>query len=376
MLALTASCSASRAASPVSKPPESAVPSQQVETTVVSPDRAVTLRELFNEALLEQREGRSLQAAGIFDRIVELEPQGPISGQALLQAGLSYEKAEILDTAAERFERLASGAHSAEMIEDALVRTIRVRLHLGQWDQAGRSSKLLLERFASAPPLELIVARAGAGLALMTSGQAEPAAYQLAKGLSIVERLGLDRAGRIPRDLAILYFALGESRRLRGENTILDPDPAHFSKSLERRCEQLLEAQSAYSDAMRAYDAHWSTLSGIRVGELYERLHGELLKIPPPREVNGSDSRLFEGAMRVRYSVLLGKALNMVEHTVAMAESTGGAPLWLARARQLQVQLQKATDEEQRVLNSLPYSRTQLQAALKALATENPKRSP
>jgi hypothetical protein len=184
--------------------------------------------------------------------------------------------------------------------------------------------------------------------------------------MQIVDELQLDRAGRIPRDLAALYFAQGEARRRKAEGVKLSPDPATFATRLEERCQLLLSAQSSYSDSMRAYDAHWSAMAGYRVGELYERLHHELMEMPPPTQAGTERQRqLFEGAMRLRYSVLVSKALTMMEHTLIMAERTGEASDWVRRSAAAKVELEQALQEEQAALARLPYTRSDLEQALR-----------
>lgn len=368
---LTHALCACSASSPAALPivtPVSPRAVEQVPRTVITPTRSATLEELFAEAEHSLRSGDGKRAAAQFDRIVAIEPSGQFAGRALLQAGLAFESSENWEQSALRFERLAQAPMSRPLVLEGLVRAIRMRLHLGHWERAQRGGELLLENYPNAPPLEKIVAHTGWSLGALHHGQRTQADYHVAKGLSVVERLSLDRAGRIPRDLAVLYFALGETRRVRVEAARINSDPAHFAKSLEQRCSRLLEAQSAYSDSMRAHDAHWSTLSGLRVGELYAHLHQELLEIPPPRAVQDREQHLFEGAMRERYSVLLNKALTMIEHTVAMADRTGVAPQWKARAVALELELKSALDREQLILDRLPYTRVQLREALEALA--------
>ena len=80
-----------------------------------------------------------------------------------------------------------------------------------------------------------------------------------------------------------MYFALGELRRMRAERIHFVPVPENFGAALEQRCQLLLDSQSAYSDAMRAYDSHWSAMAGYRVGELYQKLHEELMQVPAPK---------------------------------------------------------------------------------------------
>ena len=78
-----------------------------------------------------------------------------------------------------------------------------------------------------------------------------------------------------------MSFALGEVRRLKSERISFTPLPPNFTDVLEQRCQALLDAQAAYTDAMRGYDAHWSAMAGYRVGQLYQRLHAEVMQIPP-----------------------------------------------------------------------------------------------
>jgi len=141
---------------------------------------------------------------------------------------------------------------------------------------------------------------------------------------------------------------------------------------LEQRCQGLLDAQSAYSDAMRSYDAHWAAMSGYRVGQLYQRLHEDVLSVPVPRAANTTEKkRLFEGAMRLRYRVLLEKGLKMMAHTVMIGERTGEASAWIDRAREAKRQLEKALNEQRELMAKLPYSEKELQKALDDLAKKN-----
>ena len=166
---------------------------------------------------------------------------------------------------------------------------------------------------------------------------------------------------------------MGEIRRLRSETITFVPVPPNFAEVLERRCQGLLDAQSAYSDAMRSYDAHWAAMSGYRVGELYQTLHRDLHAIPPPRGATDTEKkRLFQGAMSLRYRVLLEKGLKLMEHTVMIGERTGEGSSWIERARDAKRQLEKALNQEKEQLAKLPYSESQLEKALQDLASSRP----
>src|SRR5690606_1347541 len=94
---------------------------------------------------------------------------------------------------------------------------------------------------------------------------------------------------------------------------------------------------SAFSEAMRSQDVHYSSMSGVKVGQLYKSLHSELMSIEaPPAAVHVQKKQLFEGAMRLRYSILLRKSLAMMESTVALLDRTEGAGVspWRDKARE------------------------------------------
>ena len=89
------------------------------------------------------------------------------------------------------------------------------------------------------------------------------------------------------------------------------------------------------------------------------------MQIPPPAAATTTaKAQLFEGAMRLRYSVLLEKGLTMMEHTVQMAERAGEHSEWVVRATESKARLEQAVRDETAALDRLPYTREDLQRAL------------
>jgi hypothetical protein len=139
--------------------------------------------------------------------------------------------------------------------------------------------------------------------------------------------------------------------------------PPNFGAVLEARCQLLLDAQSAYSDSMRAYDAHWSAMAGFRTSELYQKLHRDLLAVQPPPSADTERKRqLFEGAVRTRYAILLAKAKGMAEHTLAMAERTGEHSAWVDRTRAALKAIDQSIRDEESALAKLPYTKQDFEA--------------
>jgi tetratricopeptide (TPR) repeat protein len=334
----------------------------------VTPDEALGVDELFERALKLEAQAEHTAALRDFERVLASDPLGPYAERALFHAALAHEALHDFDAAAHAFEEAARRFPNTPLTLEVLARAVRLRLHADQWQAAAASASVLLDQHAEAGPSEHLVAYGGRALGLLYQGNVEEGEYFVAKGMQIVGELQLDRAGRIPRDLASLYFAQGEARRLKAEAVKLSPDPTSFSSRLEERCQLLLAAQSAYSDSMRAYDAHWSAMAGYRVGELYERLHEELMEIPPPPNAGTERQRqLFEGAMRLRYSVLVSKALTMMEHTLSMAQRTGEDSEWVKRSATAKLELEQVLQSEKAALDRLPYTRGDLEQALKDL---------
>ncbi len=349
--------------------PDAAGEPVALDRTVVTPHDAATLQELFDRAAERHGLGDAARAAREFDRVHELEPTGRLAADALLRAGVAYDDAADLDASVHRLEQLVRRHPGHAHVREALVRLVRLLAYLERWQRAGEHADGLMARYGDLRPFESVVAFGAKALALAASADAEAADRWIGKGLDVVEAHGLDLAGRVSTDLALLFFAQGEVRRIRGERIDFRPVPADFAVVLERRCQLLLDAQRSYSDVMRAYDAHWSAIAGYRVGELYQRLHADLMAVPAPTSANDERRRqLFEGAMRLRYAVLLEKGLAMMDHTVRMAKREGERSAWVQRAEDAQGALSRAQRDEQVALDRLPYSRAQLQEALDALA--------
>ena len=195
------------------------------------------------------------------------------------------------------------------------LRAARIEAYLEQWSPLAAMADVLLAR-ADLTDVERLEAYGDKSLAIVESGDPDAAERFVIKGRDIIDALRLGEGGKLPLEVAQIHFALGEIRKLRSEAIVFVPVPANFAVVLERRCQGLLDAQSAYSDAMRSYDAHWAAMSGYRIGQLYQRLHEDVIHVPAPQSANTPEKKqLFEGAMRLRYRILLQKGLTMMEHT-------------------------------------------------------------
>jgi tetratricopeptide (TPR) repeat protein len=337
----------------------------EVPRTVVTPGGASSIPELLRDAGKLAAAERWGEAAAAYERAYALEPEGKFGDEALWGAADAHDHANQLEPALSRYELFANRQPETARGHDALVRATRLLVFLGRFAPAGVNAERLLKRLDQLSDFDRIAVYSARALALIEHGEDQQASYFIEKGRDIIDSRQLDAAGRVPRDLAQLYYALGESRRVHAERVVFQPMPPNFGGVLEERCQLLLDAQSAYSDAMRAYDSHWSAMAGFRTTELYEKLHRDLLAVQPPPSADSERKRqLFEGAVRTRYAILLTKAKGMAEHTLAMADRTSEHSEWVERTRQALKSIDERIADEEATLAKLPYTRQDFEAYL------------
>ena len=372
---IIAGCGASGgrpAASATDTEPTNAPPVHSVPRTVITPGGATDVPEMYRAGRRLFDGGDASKAAKQFDQVYSVDPNGELAADALYLSAQAHEQAGDRQTALQRFEQLARRFPKHSLGREALIRAMRLLVFMEQWQRAEALADQVLSQKTQLTPREEIVALSTKAFGQLSRSEVDAASFNVEKARNVIDLHRLDAAGTIPRDLAQTYYALGEIRRLRAERIKFVPVPANFGVVLEERCQLLLDSQRAYSDTMRAYDAHWSAMAGYRVGELYKRLHDDLMAVPKPA---GADTearqQLFEGAMRLRYSVLLDKALAMMEHTLSMAKRTGERSEWVLRAERSKRDLEQARQAENAAIDRLPYSRAQLRQALDDLAAKS-----
>jgi tetratricopeptide (TPR) repeat protein len=367
LVLLSVGCAAAPTATPARPAARRERPSVVLNPVVVSPYSDAELAEQFERARSLLLSSRPREAAEIFDRLTRLAPDGEVAPPSLLNAGIAYEDLRDPSAAADRYREVLRRFPEHTAARGALVRLARAAAYLERWEEVVQAADRLLAR-DDLTVLEAIEARGVRALGLIQLDRLDEAAREVARARDVIEEHRLGESGKPPVELAQVSFALGEVRRRRSEAIRLSPLPPDFTDALERRCQGLLDAQNAYTDAMRSLDAHWSAMAGYRIGRLYQDLHRELMQIPPPASAGTlRQKQLFEGAMRLRYRVLLEKGKKMMDGTVALGERTGETSAWIRRAREAQREIDLALADEKAALARLPFTEAELQAALDAL---------
>jgi tetratricopeptide (TPR) repeat protein len=361
---------------PVVAPASPAPVVTAVPPQIFSPRTDGTPRELFvrgESALLAQR---WRDAADAFEALLAGEPEGVEAPAALLDLGLAYEGLGEREKARDRYHELAERFPQDANARTALSNACALHAYLEEWPALIETASALLRR-PDVDDVDRMTALGGRGLGEVETGKTDAAAKDIEDGLDIVERDHYGALNRLPVAAAELRFALGELRRARSEEISLNPPGADFLAKMNARCSLLLAAQNAYADAIRSIDPHWAAMSGYRVGEMYRRLHHDLMAIPPVAKAQTErDKQLHFGMMHLRYRVLLEKGIEMMRRTLALADKTADTSPWVRRTQEARAEMERALEDEKAQMATLPFTEEELRKALDILEAKATGRAP
>ena len=346
---------------------------------ILGPHAEGTPRELRTRA--EREIARQNFAAAIDDLETLLASHDPSieadKAVLLYELATAYEGVEDLPKARETYRTISATYPASVQARGALAREELLDVYLEDWSHLGGVAAALLAR-PDADEVDHLTGLGARGLAEIESGdpaQSVRATKDVQDGLDLVDSLHYGAAGRLPAPAAQLYFALGETRKVRSEAISLEEAP-DFLARINLRCELLLSAQSAYADAIRSVDPHWAAMSGERVGEMYRSLHHDLMLIVSKKAKTESDRQLFYAMMHVRYRVLLEKGIAMMRRTLDFGNKTwpdaaaggsstgGGARAWTKRAVAAKHDMEQSLEEEKAEIAKYPFTEEEITKAL------------
>jgi len=338
-----------------------------VSTQIVTQERDTSEPELFARAERELHDEEWAAARRDFELLVKAGPSPSIFPTVLFDLGTADEALGDRAAAAASYHALAAKFPAMPSARIALVRCVTLEAVLEDWKPLGDTADALLAR-SDLDPLDRIAALGARALSRAELGQTDLAVRDVEKGLDIVEDHHVGMNGRLPPSGAVLKFALAEARRIDTEKIALQPVGKDFVAKVSARCAGLLEAQRAYADAMRTTDPQFAMMAGYRLGAMYEKLHGELMSIPPDGFAkNERERQIFYGIMHVRYRALLDKALIMLNATLDVADKVGDRSPWVERGRAAKAQMEKDLADEKATLAKFPFTEEELEKALRIM---------
>jgi tetratricopeptide (TPR) repeat protein len=342
---------------------------------IVTQDRDTTEAELLARAEQELLAGEYANAKRDFELLLKSEPSREILPKVLFDLGTVYEALAERESARDAYHMLATKFPELPLARTALVRCVWLHAFLEEWKELGETAETLTAR-TDLDTLDQLTGLGARALSRAELGETNLAMRDIQKGLDIMEEHHIGMIDKLPPAGAQIKFALGETRRIETESIALKPVGSDFVAKVSARCQGLLDAQRAYADAMRTTDAHFAMMSGYRLGAMYQKLHAELMSIPPDGFAKNERQRqIFYGIMHVRYRAFLDKALIMLSTTLDVADKLGDKSAWVERGRDAKRQMESAIAEEKTTIAKFPFTEDELEKALRIMQDKAEKDS-
>ena len=186
-----------------------------LEQLVISQTTAETLGELYARGLARLERRDFVLAEGDFALCVKVQPEGPLAAFCLYYDGIANDELRRFDVALQRFVEINNRFPEHALALQASLRALRLAVHLERWSLAVTFSERVIGKRKRLKPFELVLPYGALAMDAVSRGDDNQAEQHVARARSIIEEVGLDVPGRIHRDLAVVYFALGELRRIR-----------------------------------------------------------------------------------------------------------------------------------------------------------------
>lgn len=264
------------------------------------------------------------KAALHFERLADFHPNSDHRPHALHQAGLALERMKDYAGALERFIEASRVRTEPEAKLASMFKVADSFYFLGDYGKAADA----LDRIAHVsglPAVKQAETQVKRAVCLLADNQDLEAERELRRTLSFIKEHLRDevRDGYLPSQA---QFYLAEVFRNYFLQAKLDPSTStqeQLLADLEYKAQMLLSAQGHYLRAIRVGHAEWATASGYRIGELYQRLYEQMTNASVPTDLDAEQTAIYLEELRTRVKVLVTKAIDAYEKTLATAERVG-----------------------------------------------------
>lgn len=274
------------------------------------------------------------KAALHFERIADFHEASQHRPDALHQAGLALERmkdhAGALERFLEAFELRTEGPKKLE----SLFKVADAYYFLGDYGKAAETLDRIA-RVEGLPAVKQAETKVKRAVCLLSDDQFLEAERELRRTLTFIkEHLGDEvRDGYLPSQA---QFYLAEVFREYFLKAKLDPSTStqeELMADLEYKAQMLLSAQGHYLRCIRVGHPEWATASGYRIGELYQRLYEQMTGASVPKDLDAEQKDIYLEELRSRVKVLVTKAIDAYEQTLATAERVGATNPFINQTR-------------------------------------------
>ena len=214
---------------------------------------------LYNAGVLRQALGQHDRAIAHYQEYAKRFDKRDDAAEVAFRIGVVYEEAGD-DGRAEQAFRTYAGAHreAPRRVIEALVRSARTSLRLGQARRAVESLDAALKLWKRLDPKDKVAGRPWAAEARYHQGE-------------------------------LLFKEY--------EQVTLDVKPKVLEKTLKRKSELLGKAQGVYLSVIDYEDLKWATASLYRVGQIYDNFAEALRTAPTPKGLSDAEAQAYRDAL-------------------------------------------------------------------------------
>lgn len=275
------------------------------------------------------------KAALHFERLADYFPASPRRPAALHRAGLALERMKDHAGALGRYTDAAKAYGDTPEGVESRFKAADQYYFLGEFDAAADVIEAMLAMNALSAARRAEAANKHAIL-LYQSGRLIDAERALRANIAQMQsELKSELSDGVLLSQAQFYLA--EVFRTHFIHVNLDPERQtqdEMMQELEYKAELLLSAQGHYLRCIRMGHPEWATASGFRIGELYQKLHEQLVDAKVPSDLDGEQAEIYREELRKKIKVLVVKAIDIYEKTLSTAERVGATNPFVSQTRE------------------------------------------
>ncbi len=356
-------CASQRAAhkAPADPPPPKQLKLEPVKVVANAPDTPDALEFYDAETLFKRGqeflEGRYYtDARTYFQKLLDEFPESSYAHDAHYNLGIALLESGDAANALSHFDAYLATEQDDKNILDATFKRGASLSMMGRYqDVVTLFDTMLRERdLDTHDRMEALV---DAGIGHYMTGDHATAEHRFQEAVKIHK--SAEKEGRVENSYfyAQSLFYLAEIERVEYSAYKLKLPTAgknvqeQMADQLEAKCERLLRAQYKFLQVIRTGHAGWASASGYKVGQLYEELHDDMVKLPVPPELTPDQADLYRRELRKKVAILVRKAIKTYETTINMARRTGADNVWVGKTEQSLQRMQdllKETDDLER----------------------------
>lgn len=283
----------------------------------------IDVQEVFQLAFQAYSERDYERAANHYMVVVRYFPDSKYLVPALYNAGLSYEKLEHWEAAADCFQQLLDANPAPKDALDASYRLANAYEKSGQPDKVvDLMTRLLLgDGLSHFDRVEAYLRRGNALVELAQYAEAEDEFRTL---LRLNQNVRPDERLAASSTLIVqAYFGLGQAFHAQVRQIKLVLPPERMGDDLAEKARLFTAAQANYLDALRQHHPQWSMAAGYMVGKLYEDFYTDIFNAEIPADLTDEYIALYFEELRTQIRPLMERAIQVYGKNLSLSQRLG-----------------------------------------------------